>query len=98
MQSIRDVAPNIVSRIAVTGTVEFITEVEGKTMAFLLDNVLCIPEAEYGLFSPGLAFRQGFTFKFDNTTQVFTVSLEDRVVAVAKPQDATWRFQVKFSS
>ena len=68
MQIIRAVAPTIVSRIAGTGTVGLVTEVEGKTLAFFLDNVLYIPGAEYGLFSPGLAFRQGFTFKFDGTS------------------------------
>ena len=34
MQIIRAVAPTIVSRIAGTGTVGLVTEVEGKTLAF----------------------------------------------------------------
>ncbi|KAG3129506.1 hypothetical protein PI126_g20941 [Phytophthora idaei] len=42
-----------------------------------------MPDAEYGLFSPGLAFEQGFEFSFDTATSNFAISME-----------ATWGFQV----
>ena len=52
----RRVAPNIISRIAYSGTVGLVTEKEGKTLASFLYNVLYIPGEEYGLFSADIAF------------------------------------------
>ncbi|KAG3035872.1 hypothetical protein PC120_g594 [Phytophthora cactorum] len=98
LQNIRGVAPNIASRIAGTGTVALVTEVEGEQVKIFVDNVLYIPGAEYGLFSPGLAYEQGFDFDFNSTTRNFSVLRERRVVVVATLQEATWGFQVADSS
>ena len=92
VQNIRGVAPKIVSRIAGTGTVGLVTKVAGKRLAFFY-NVLYILGEEYGLVSQGHAVCQIFLLRFDETSQVFSVLLEDRVVAVARPQYATCGFQ-----
>ena len=72
LPSIRGVEPNIVSRIAGKGTVGFVTEVAGKTLAFFR-QCLVYPRRRSGLFYPGLTVCQGFSFKFDETSQVFSV-------------------------
>ena len=61
VQSIRDVPPNILSRIAGRGTVGLVTEVEGKTMAFFW-TMYCTSQEQNTLFSlQALHFCRGFT-------------------------------------
>ncbi|ETM98313.1 hypothetical protein PPTG_24660 [Phytophthora nicotianae INRA-310] len=58
-----------------------------------IDDVFYVPDAEFGLFSPGLAHEQGFEMDYDQATRSFTVSWEGRRVVVANLQEATWGFQ-----
>ncbi|ETN20473.1 hypothetical protein PPTG_03470 [Phytophthora nicotianae INRA-310] len=72
LQHIRGVTSTIASRIAGMGTVAFTTEVNAEQIVSYLNGVLYILDAEYGLFSPGLAFEQGYTLELDNETRNFT--------------------------
>ncbi|GMF23949.1 unnamed protein product [Phytophthora fragariaefolia] len=98
LRSIRGVTPTIASRIEGVGTVALVTEVKAEQVVIYVDDVFYTPGAEFGLFSPGLAYEQGFEFDFDNATRNFTISMEGRIVVVATPQEATWWFQVADTS
>lgn len=69
-----------------------VTEVDGTQMVVYIDDVLYVPGADSGLFSPGLACEQGFELDLDRATQSFHVLLDGQLVAIATPQDATWGF------
>lgn len=71
------------------GNVRFIAKVDGQHIEFFVENVLYVPGAEYGLFSPGFAHNEGFEFEFDITTRCFAISQNGKVFAMATPQDAT---------
>jgi hypothetical protein len=92
LRSIRGVSPGIAFRIAGVRTFQFVTEVDGEEVVMRVDDVFYVPGAEFGLFSPGLAYEQGFEFGFDSATRSFTVLWEGRPVVVATPTDATWGF------
>jgi len=92
-QSVHGVAPALASRIAGAGT-ELVTEVDGERVVVHLNDVVYVPGAEHGLFSPGLAAEQGFNFTFDHDTLNFRIEYEGRTVIVASPYEATWGFFV----
>lgn len=50
-----------------------------------VDDVFYVPDAKYGLSSPGLAYVQGFEFDFDPATRNSSISREGRRVVVATP-------------
>ncbi|OWY94104.1 LOW QUALITY PROTEIN: reverse transcriptase [Phytophthora megakarya] len=84
-QSVHGVTMNLASKIAGVGTVAVKTWMDGEEKVFHIEDVCYVPEAEYGLFSPGLALKQGFDFKQEHATMNFRV-------AVATPHDSTWGF------
>ncbi|GMF44617.1 unnamed protein product [Phytophthora fragariaefolia] len=92
LRSVRGVTPSIASRIAGVRTVALTTEIDGEQVEMCIDDVFFIPGAEYGLFTPGLAYAQGFDFTYDIATRNFTVMRERRIVAVVVPYEATWGF------
>ncbi|OWZ09298.1 hypothetical protein PHMEG_00018022 [Phytophthora megakarya] len=75
-----------------------VNEVDGEQVVMYIDDVFYVPDAEYGLFSPGLAHEQGFEFDYDQETRSFVISMEGRTVVVAKPHEATWGFEVTHPS
>ncbi|KAK1946165.1 Retrovirus-related Pol polyprotein from transposon TNT 1-94 [Phytophthora citrophthora] len=91
-QSVHGVASALVSRIAGVGTVALSTDVNGELVEVRLNDVVYVPGAEFGLFSPGLAAEQGFAFDFDRNTLSFRVLQEGRTVIVASQYEATWGF------
>ncbi|POM58851.1 Gb1-cadherin [Phytophthora palmivora] len=54
----------------------FVTEVDDERGTVYLSDVVYAPEAEHGLFSPGLAAEQGFDFEYDHDTLDFRVTYE----------------------
>jgi transposase InsO family protein len=92
-RSVRGLSPSIISMIAGMGTVALVNEVDGEQVVMYIDDVFYVSEAEFGLFSPGLAHEQGFEFDYDQATRSFAISWEGRRVVVANPQDAAWGFQ-----
>ncbi|KAE9310895.1 hypothetical protein PR003_g20157 [Phytophthora rubi] len=97
-RTVRGLSPSIISRIAGIGTVALVNEVDGEEVVMYVDNVFYVPDAEFGLFSPGLAHEQGFEFDYDQATRSFLISWEGRRVVVATPQEATWGFQASHPS
>ncbi|GMF42036.1 unnamed protein product [Phytophthora fragariaefolia] len=93
-QSVHGVAPALASRIAGVGIVALVTEVDGERGVVSLNDVVYVPGAEHGLFSPGLAAEQGFGFNFDHNTQNFRIEHEGRTVIEASPYEATRGFFV----
>ncbi|POM74419.1 Uncharacterized protein PHPALM_8621 [Phytophthora palmivora] len=89
VRSVRGISPSIASRIAGVGTVALLNEVDGEPVVTFIDDAFYVPEAEYGLFSPGLAFEQGFKFDYDQATRNVTISREGRRVVVTGPTEAT---------
>lgn len=94
LQCIRGVFPTIIVRIAGAETVTLTAEMDEDQVVTYLYDVLYIPDAEYGFFSPGLAREQGFNIEMDNATFNFAISKEVNIAAVGTPQDANWDFQV----
>ncbi|GMF44976.1 unnamed protein product [Phytophthora fragariaefolia] len=97
-RNVRGLSPSIISRIADMGTVALVNEVNGEDVTMYIDDVFYVPDAEYGLFSPGLAYEQGFEFDFNQATWNFVISWEGRRVVVAKLHEATWGFQASSTS
>ncbi|GMF18510.1 unnamed protein product [Phytophthora fragariaefolia] len=92
-RNVRGLSSSIISRIAGMATVALVNEVNGEDVTMYIDDVFYVPDAEYGLFSPGLAYEQGFEFDFNQATRSFVISWEGRRVVVAKLHEATWGFQ-----
>ncbi|KAE9240870.1 hypothetical protein PF004_g7321 [Phytophthora fragariae] len=97
-RTVRGLSPSIISRIVGIGTVALVNEVDGEEVVMYVDNVFYVPDAEFELFSPGLAHEQGFEFDYDQATRSFLISWEGRRVLVATPQEATWGFQASHPS
>ncbi|KAE9045518.1 hypothetical protein PR002_g2177 [Phytophthora rubi] len=97
-RTVRGLSPSIISRIVGIGTVALVNEVDGEEVVMYVDNVFYVPDAEFELFSPGLADEQGFEFDYDQATRSFLISWEGRRVVVATPQGATWGFQASHPS
>lgn len=62
-----------------------------------IDDDFYVPDAEFGLFSPGLAHEKGFDIDYDQATQSFMIYWEGRRVVVANQEEATWVFQAVYS-
>lgn len=93
MRSFRGLSPDMVSRIAGVGTVGLANKVDGEEVIIYVDDLFYVPDAEYGLFSLGLAHEQGFEYDYGSATRNFIVSREGVRVVTATPQEATWGFQ-----
>ncbi|KAJ8552225.1 hypothetical protein ON010_g10321 [Phytophthora cinnamomi] len=86
-------SPSIVVRIAGLGTITLVNEVDDDQVAMYVDDGFYVPDAEYGLFSPGFSYEQGVKFDYDSPTRNFIISGEATRVAVTTPQKSTWDFQ-----
>ncbi|GMF24183.1 unnamed protein product [Phytophthora fragariaefolia] len=94
-RNVRGLSPSIISRIPGRALVN---EVNGEDVTMYIDNLFYVPDAEYGLFSPGMAYGQGFEFDFNQASRSFVISWEGRRVVVAKLHEATWGFQASNTS
>ncbi|ETL30653.1 hypothetical protein L916_16411, partial [Phytophthora nicotianae] len=58
MSRVLGLSPHIISQIASMGTVGLVNEFDGEKVVMFIDDVFYAPDAEFGLFSPGLAHEQ----------------------------------------
>ncbi|DAZ98566.1 TPA: hypothetical protein N0F65_005750, partial [Lagenidium giganteum] len=91
---IQGVVPSIGAQVTGVGSILLSSKVNGKEQCIILDDVLFVPGAAYGFFSPGQALAQGINFEMNNETNVFRVTCHGKDVFDAKQYHRVCGFDV----